>query len=196
MQTFTVGGPRRWPFHGLGRNELLRWSDRVESIAVVIVAVVAILAIPFAVDVGASVHEFEVEEQAVRSASVHQETATVIAAPRDTAASQFSSEWSVPVRWDVGGVAGYGTVLSEVDARVGDRLPIWLDESGNLTTRPVAGSAVADAIGVGVVVWLAFGGAGTGLLALLRWWLDVGRFARWERELNSLADDGGGRTRR
>jgi hypothetical protein len=197
MQPFTIGWPRCWPLHGLGRNHLVRFSDRVESIVVLIFGVLVIVAIPFAVGVGGSVHDDEVADHARHAASVHQVMATVFAEPEASKHYLFSEQWSVPVRWDVGGSAHEARIDGDAKGQVGQQVPIWLDRHGSLTRSPAArGSAWADAVSVAIVVWLALVGACGGAMQLIRWRLDVSRFATWEREFESLADDDGGRTRR
>lgn len=197
MQTFTIGWPCRWPFHGLGRNELLRLSDRIESIAVVICGILAVIAVPLVASIGTSVHDHVAAERAQHAASVQQAMATVVGEPEASAAYPLHRPWSVPVSWYVAGSAHRGTVTSDVKSKVGEQLSIWVDREGTLTTPPAPlGSATANAVGVAVALWLALIGACAGVLQLVRWRLDAGRFARWDRELESLADDGGGRTRR
>lgn len=197
MQTFTLGWPRRWPFHGLGRNDLLRRSDRVESFAVMIFGILAIIAIPLAASVAASVHDAEVADQAERAASIHQATATVVRQPKALEDYAFHTYWSVPVQWDVAGASREGATISDVKSEVGDQLPIWVDRDGTLTRAPVtAESASADAVGVALLVWTAVIGMCGGVLQLIRWRLDAIRFDQWEREFRLLTDDGSGRTPR
>lgn len=197
MQTFTIGWPRRWPLQGFGRNELLRLSDRVESIVVIIFGTLAIVAIPFVVAVGVSVHDYEIDDQARQTASLHQTTATVYQEPTASNHYLFGAVWSVPVRWDVAGSERVGTIDRDVKSEVGESVPVWIDRQGLLSHAPaVTGSATADAVGVAIVVWLAAVGVSGGIAQLIRWRLDLSRFAKWDRELRSLADDGGGRTRR
>jgi hypothetical protein len=197
MQTFTIGWPHRWPFHGLGRNELLRFSDRIESIALLIFGIAAIIAVPFAVSIGMSVHDFEAGEQARHAVTAHEAMATVVGDSETLAQHPFHVEWSVPVRWNAAGGSRQGSVAGDAPRNVGTQVPIWLDQNGELTKPPVAqGSSAADGVGVAVVVWLAVIAMLGGVLQLIRWRLDAGRLAQWDRELESLADDGGGRSRR
>ena len=197
MQTLTLGWPRRWPFHGLGRNDLLRRSDRVESLSVMIFGVLAIIAMPLAASVAASVYDLEVADQSERAASIHQATATVVRQPEALEDYALHTYWSVPIRWDVDGASREGATISDVKSKVGDQLPIWLDRDGTLTTAPVTTeSASADAVCVALIVWTAVIGVCGGVLQLIRWRLDASRFDQWEREFRLLADDGGGRTPR
>jgi hypothetical protein len=197
MQTFTLGWPRRWPFHGLGRNDLLRRSDRVESLSVIFFGILAIIAKPQAASGAASVHDAEVADQAERAASIHQATATVVRQPKALEDYAFQTYWSVPVQWDVAGASREGATISDVKSEVGDQLPLWVDRDGTLTRAPVtAESASADAVGVALLVWTAVIGMCGGVLQLIRWRLDAIRFDQWEREFRLLTDDGSGRTPR
>jgi len=196
MDTFTIGWPHGWPFGGLSRNGLPRPSDRVESIVVLTAAVFAVVAIPFAATVGASVRDFQISQAAAVAASIRPASATVTGEPELSTAHLFHAEWSVPVRWDVDGAPRDAVIASHVKPEVGEPMSIWIDRNGRPAPAPApTASATANGISVAVMLWLAALGADVGAVQLLRWRLDARRSAQWERELQALADDGGGRSR-
>ena len=196
MDTFTIGWPHGWPFGGLSRTGLPRISDRVESIVVLTAAVFAVVAIPFVATVGVSVRDYQISQAAAVAASVRPTTATVIGKPELSTANLFHAEWSVPVRWDIDGAPHDDTIDSHVKPEVGEPMSIWVDRNGRPGRAPApAASATANGISVAVMLWLAALAADVGAVQLLRWRLDARRSGQWERELQALADDGGGRSR-
>ena len=52
MQTFTIGLGRYWWMRALGRNPLVRRSDRVEALAVALAIVITVVATPIAGAIG------------------------------------------------------------------------------------------------------------------------------------------------
>jgi hypothetical protein len=57
MDYFTLDWGRRWTVRALGRNPLVRFSDRVEAVVLVLVFVTALAVIPVAGTIGTAVYE-------------------------------------------------------------------------------------------------------------------------------------------
>ena len=81
--------------------------------------------------------------------------------------------------------------------KAGEQIQIWAGGAGN-RVGPLrqASQAATDAIGVAVSLWFGVVAAAAGALYVLRRRLDRSRYAQWDRELDTLADDDGGRTNR
>ena len=100
-----------------------------------------------------------------------------------------------PVRWRVDGVDHTETLKVGPDAKVGDRVDIWVDGSGYRAAAPTPMSqAGIDALVVGAASWLGLIACAAGLTALARAGLTRRRGIGWDRELRTLVDHGGGRT--
>jgi hypothetical protein len=175
----------------LGRNGLLRISDRVESIATVLVILIAVIALPVAAAVGTSAYGRMSMADAEYAASIHQTEASVVGAGRPEVASIYEVEYSTPVQWNAGGRRHAATVEWTERVRVGDHIMVWVKDDGDLAPAPAPVDQPARyAIATAIVLWAAVVSLSVGVLCLLRWRLDVGRIANWERELETLADDG------
>jgi hypothetical protein len=82
-------------------------------------------------------------------------------------------------------------------AKTGDLPTVWVDRDGNPVAAPAPKSrAGVEAVGVALAAWQTV----TILVAGWAWWthshLDRRRDAAWERDIESLIDDDGGRTNR
>ena len=190
MQTFTLG-LGVWFHRLMARNPLVRPSDRVETVALLLTAVAAVLTIPLAGAAGTAVHDDLVQKFAAQRAD---RTEIQAVAVHDSVATTQGTDRSfrTQIRWEFGGSAHTDTVHTAKTA-VGEPVTIWVDGDGDrvpapLTDEDAAGQAVVTAL----TVWFTTVGVGIGGWALLRYRLDRGRYADWDRALDDLA--GGGRT--
>lgn len=191
MESFTIGWPRLRILTGLGRNQLLRISDRVESIATVCTLLIVILAVPVAAAFGTTVHDRRSLIDAEYLASIHQTQATVVGDATPESGPQYTVFYSTPVQWYSGGHSRTATIDWRDRVRVGDQIALWVNESGEFASTPAPpDQAARDGITVAIVLWMIIIGAASGVLWLLRWRLDAARLASWDRELDALADDG------
>ena len=81
MDTFTIGFPR-WLAVLFGRNPLIRLSDRLEVLALVLVVVVSLLSMPIGAAVGTAVYDSRSRVYAEQAKTRTTVTATVIDSPR------------------------------------------------------------------------------------------------------------------
>ncbi|MDY6870995.1 MAG: hypothetical protein SV966_10880 [Actinomycetota bacterium] len=99
-----------------------------------------------------------------------------------------------PVRWRADGVDHTEKPKVDPEAKVGDRVDIWVDGSGGRVAAPTPSQAGIDALVVGSASWLGLMACVVGLSALVRAGLTRRRDIGWDRELRMLVDNGGGRT--
>ncbi|MEE6179727.1 Rv1733c family protein [Mycobacterium sp. 050134] len=187
METFTLD-PRRWQIARIvGRNPLLRRSDRVEAFVVLVALVVAMLAVPLTGVVGAVVHGARERVYAQEAHERHRVVATVT----DTLL-QESGTAVVQARWPVPPGERTGTLELFTPVKAGQTVDIWIDRDGNSVLPPTPGwHAVTDAAGVVTVTLLFVAFAMTSALAVVYSRLNRMRDAAWEREIRSLVEDGG-----
>jgi hypothetical protein len=191
MESFTLRWPRVRVLSGLGQNGLLRISDRVESIATVLVILIAVIALPVAAAVGTSAYGRMSMADVEYAASIHQTEASVVGVGRPEVAAIYEVEYSTSVQWNAGGRSHAATVEWTERVRAGDHIMVWVNDDGDLAQAPApVDQAARYSIATAIVLWSAVVGLSAGALCLLRWRLDVGRLANWERELETLADDG------
>ena len=182
----------RWHRRALGRNQLIRVSDRLESLSVLAVLLTAFLGVPLAAYAGSLVYGAgmgHVHEQAHSRHSVE----TVVVEGSTVMPADFDSSASVRVQWGDGTALRTEQVTSPALVKAGAPLKIWLDDKGRVVPAP---STEFDAeVTAGAVAWTVWGAvvACSALVALvMRRGLDRSRARDWERELQLLAhnDDG------
>ena len=154
MESFTLRWPRVGILLGLGRNDLLRISDRVESIATAIVVIIAIVAIPMAAAVGTSIHETRSKANAEYVASLHHIKASVVGDGTPKRESLYKVVYSTPVRWNAAGGDRTATVQWSEMVRPEDHIMVWVNESGELTEGPApVDQAARDGISIAIMLW-------------------------------------------
>lgn len=194
VDTFTFALGRAWLIRLFGRNPLIRASDRVEALILLAATVLVLVAAPVAGAVGTSVYDTRNRAYAEQALTRHTVTATVVS---DSVAiiRPYTVTISVQARWMANGTTHDGSFVWDRPVRSGDDVTIWVDNNGKYAGPPASRHrAAADAIGVGLVVWLSVAAAAATLVAVVRFRLDQRRHADWARELRCLADDDGGRT--
>jgi len=78
MQTFTIGLGRGWWVRLLGRNPLVRSSDRIEVMVLSLAVLLTVVAVPVAGAIGTSVYDAHTQAYAEEAQTRHQVTATAI----------------------------------------------------------------------------------------------------------------------
>lgn len=202
METFTLSLRRCWIIRAVGRNPLVRTSDRLEALILMLVFATALVVTPFSAAIGTAVHDTNARTYAEQSRNRHPVTAVVTDKPSATViddAIAMSEETRVvvraPVRWRVDGVDHTETPKVDPEAKVVDRVDIWVDGSGHRVAAPIPTSqAGIDALVVGAASWLGLIAGVAGLSALVRAGLTGRRDIGWDRELRALVDNGSGRT--
>lgn len=194
METFTLVWGRGWWVRLFGRNKLVRGNDRLEACCVALAAIVVIVALPVSAAWGTSVKDARESIYAQQWQTRHRIEAT---ATEDAQADAEISRQALTVgaRWSTGGRTHAGAVTPPDMVHAGDRFSIWVDDSGAPVPAPTPlGRAVSDAIGAAVLSWLAVSATLLLLVLLLRRRLTRARYGEWDRELDSLAGNDGGRT--
>lgn len=141
----------------LGRGPLMRWSDRLELFSGLTALLVGLLALPVALTL-ATVAGADLSAVAREQASSrHQETALLLATAPSAATVRSehlmvrtAAVWSGP-----DGSTVHGDVLVPPGSGVGAAVPIWVDETGRPTGRPLDRSdVVSHALLVGLLSFL------------------------------------------
>ena len=194
MDTFRLDWGRCWTVRALGRNPLVRFSDRVEAVLLVLVFVTALAVIPVAGTIGTAVYESRARLYAEQAQTRHTVAATAI---KDSTVilDQDAEVFWTEARWRVNGVEHVGSVDSANATKAGDQLDVWVDASGELVAAPTPTSrAGIDAMFAGAGAWLIAMAGVAGLSMFVRSWMIHRRYRAWEREWQALVSDDGGRT--
>jgi hypothetical protein len=194
MDTFTFGTGRGWLDRLFGRSPLVRGSDRVEAVVLLLAMVAVLVAVPIAGAVGTAVYSSRSAVYQEQARVRYAVTATVVQDSTVTV-RPYSVIVAVHARWQDHGRTHDGTFGWDRAAKVGEHLPIWVDDKGDYAGPPAPPKrAAADAVAAGTVMWLAVVAVTGTLIALVRFRLDRHRHDGWDRGLRSLVGDGGGRT--
>jgi hypothetical protein len=196
MQAFTFG-PARWrTVRAFGRSPLVRTSDRIEAMVVVLAVALSLVAAPFACAIGTNVHEAGSRVYAEEAHTRHILTA-IVTLTEDSAATgrPYAVIRTVHARWRAEGIERTDAFKWDRAVKAGDEIGIWVDTHGNrVSPLPPPWRAAVDGACAAVTIWLGVVAAAAALVALVRWRLDRLHDAGWEREIRSLADNDGGRT--
>ncbi len=188
MDTFSVRLPR-WRFVRLfGRNPLVRASDRVEALVLVLAVVVSLLAVPIAAAEGTAIHDSRRHVYAEQAQARQMVTATVI----DDSATQVSRSKTMTMRarWFAAGTEHTGAVKTRQTVKPGDSVDIWVDQDGSHVGPPMR-TAVHEAVAAALAIWLGVAIAAAALVAASRAVLNRMRHARWQHDFDKLVGDGG-----
>jgi hypothetical protein len=172
---------------GVRRNPLRRRVDRVEVLAWVLAAVLLCCAVPASLAAGSAVQRHQL---AVRAAGAHPVTATVLADVGFAGFADGVSSAAARVAWTRDGEKHIGVVAVPPPEHAGDKLRIWVDDTGRTTPPPLSDQAIASQRD-GMVVLCLLGSlvALTCLLTSVRLGLDRLRYARWDRDWRRVTAD-------
>jgi hypothetical protein len=184
-----------WVLRAVGRNPLVRASDRLELLIVTLAISVVVLAAACAGALGTAVYD---ARSRVYSAQAKARHAVVAEATHDSAVVLGVGDnmtTRVNVRWQVDGAGHTGSLALDHAAKTGDPLMIWVDRSGNRVDPPTPTSqAGVDAVVVAYFSWQVVALVAAGLIRIARSRLDRRRYFGWERDIRSLIHGTGGRT--
>jgi hypothetical protein len=195
METFILAPVGGWIVRAFGRNPLVRTSDRIEALLLILAVTVALVAAPVAGAIGTAVYEARSHAYAEQATSRHPVTAMAVEDSTTTVEPFTVDTITVDARWRIDGTEHTGSFEWDHMVKAGDSLTIWVDSDGNYVGPPTPASrAGADAVTAGLATWLGAVAATAAVMGSLRSWLNRLRYAEWERDLRCLADDDRGRT--
>jgi hypothetical protein len=192
MNTFTVRLPR-WPvlLRLAGRDPLVRTTDRIEALVLVLAVVVSLLAIPIAAAVGTAVYDSSRQAYAEQAHTRH----TVAATVTDVPATQIvrTGTTTVPARWTAGGAEHTGAVKAPSTTKTGDTVEIWVDHNGAQAPAPTPTTRAAVEAATGaLLIWISVTAVAATLSTLTRAVCDRIRFTGWQHDLDTLVGHGDG----
>lgn len=184
METFTFD-PRRWRIgHVFGRNPLLRRTDRIEALAMLVALVASLVAIPIAGVIGTMTYGARDRLYTQEAHERHRVMATV--------ADTLVEDWGMTVvqaKWSLPAGDRTGPLVLTAPVKTGDSVEIWVDKDGDPVIPPTpTWLAVVEAVGTAAVALLAVGVGLAALVAVVRSRLDRVRDAAWERDIRCLAE--------
>jgi hypothetical protein len=194
METFTWHIEQSRVLRMFSRNPLMRFSDRLEALLTLVLAVTALLLVPVAGAIGTAVHETRTDFYARESASRHTVTATVTDDPILTFENVRMTA-TASVRWRAVDGTHADIVFVDRAVRVGDHVTIWVDRGGNHVSAPQPSwQAGRDASLAGIGAWLGAMVIVAGAATLIRMWMAHSRNRYWDRAWCAMVGDDAGRT--
>ena len=170
---------------GLHRNPLRRGSDRWESVALLIAAVLALSAVPFVLRGGTAIERANLALAHEQAASTSQTTAVLVQdTPKTTGLDAGMGQVTALGRWRApNGAELTGQVPAVPGEKTGTPVRIWIDRSGKVSSQPLSTdqafwrSVLADVLIM--FGWVCLLGCG---LAVVRWRLNRRRYADWDAD--------------
>ncbi|MGH3675758.1 MAG: Rv1733c family protein [Mycobacterium sp.] len=193
MDTFTMRLPR-WPvlLRLAGRDPLVRATDRIEALVLVLAVVVSLLAIPITAAAGTAVYDSLRQVYAEQADTRH----TVAATVTDVPASQQilrTATTTVSARWNAAGAEHTGAVKAQSTTKTGDTVEIWVDNNGAQAPAPTPTTRAAMEAATGaLVIWISVAAIAATLYTLTRAVCDRIRFTGWQHDLEHLVGNGDG----
>ncbi len=187
LETFDI--PARMPrlFARLfGRNPLVRTTDRIEALLLVLVFAISILALPVAAAVGTAVHQSRSRFYAEQAQTIEKVVAT-ITGDSDGRRNLSSPAVTAPARWVAAGTEHTGMVAVHRAVKPGDRVDVWVDQQGSPVSKPMF-SAVDEAVAAGSAIWFGVVTGAAALYGLARSLLDRKRHAGWQRDFDRMVN--------
>jgi beta-lactamase regulating signal transducer with metallopeptidase domain len=193
MDTFTLRLPR-WPvlLRLLGRDPLVRMTDRIEALVLVLAVVVSLLAIPITAAVGTAVYDSSRRIYAEQAHTRHTVTATVTDVPASQQILRTGTT-TVAARWTAASTEHTGTLKTQSTGKTGDPIEIWVDNTGAQVPAPTptTRAAVEAAMGA-LVIWICVAAIAATLFTVTRAVCDRIRFTGWQHDLDSMVGNGDG----
>ncbi|WP_027332375.1 Rv1733c family protein [Mycolicibacterium tusciae] len=193
MDTFTIRLPR-WPIvlRLLGRDPLVRKTDRIEALVLVLAVVVSLLAAPITAAIGTAVYDGNRHTYAEQARTRHTVTATITDVPASHQILRASTT-NVMARWTTDGTENTGTIEAQSTAEIDDTIEIWVDDNGEQVPAPAPTSRAATEAALGaLVIWMSVAAIAATLITVTRAVCDRIRFAGWQHALDSLVGHGDG----
>jgi hypothetical protein len=172
-----------WILRACSRNPLVRAIDRLELLIMALGFVTVLVAAACAGALGTAVYDARSRVYIEQAQTTHTVTGTAI---EDSTVTTVNARWQARTGWH-----------RDRTVKTGDLLTIWVDRDGKPVEAPAPTSrAGVEAVGVALAAWQTV----TIVVAGWVWWthshLDRRRDTAWERDIQSLIDDDGGRTNR
>lgn len=186
MEAFTVPLPRRLFVRLFGRNPLIRTTDRVEALILVLTVAASLLAVPIGAAVGTAVHDSRTRLYAEQVQTRRPVTATVTGESHPRRDLE-SATVTVPARWFAVGAERTGDVTAPLTAKPGDDIEIWIDDDGVPVARPL-NTARDEALVFAVATWWCVSLLAAALFARARITLDRLRYDRWQQSFDRLVE--------
>ncbi|HXT90056.1 MAG TPA: hypothetical protein VN714_12460 [Trebonia sp.] len=167
------------------RNPLRRATDRIETAVLTVLVAAFLIGAPFAaLAAGAWVHGLARQAQLTQEASRSQATAVVVAAASPASAGEGDYAWLAQARWRTpGGQEVIHRVPAPMGTVAGEKLQVWTDRDGDVTSAPLSDAQVAEQTTVAEVTVVVVAAGVLALVgALTLWVIKKRQLAAWDAD--------------
>ncbi|OBF27760.1 hypothetical protein A5724_29575 [Mycobacterium sp. ACS1612] len=186
LETFTLRLPQWRIFALFRRSPLIRVSDRIEALVMVVAVMASLLVIPVAAAVGTAVYDARREIYAEQHLTRRLVPATITSSAAAPTVSRASSG-VVAVQWFDAGAEHTGVIAAHKVTKLGEEVAVWLDDNGALTDEPTPTSQAApDAVTFALFIWAGVTAVAAALWAGTRAVCDHARAGKWEHTIDIL----------
>lgn len=144
-----MGARRRhsWSLCALGKNPLVRRSDRLEAVAILVAIATIVMAVPLAFHVGSAQNATNSRQISETLRSLQPIEATVVKAANRPPSRFPNAIRIVHAQWRSGFQQRTESVRTYGGVHVGDQVTVWLDAAGNvLNPRGLWAAKVSRAV--------------------------------------------------
>ncbi|MBS1691049.1 MAG: hypothetical protein JST91_02290 [Actinobacteria bacterium] len=195
MQTFTLGFGHGWYRRAFDRNPLIRTTDRIEAVVLMLAITAMLLTTAVAAALATSVQDSRAQIYEQQHLTRHAVTATATADSR-TETSYGSAAYIATARWNSDGIERTAEFEWPTALEAGQKIDIWVDDSGKRVPPPAPiTQALLDAVMVALCLWIITFVALAGTARMLLGRLNRRRYEEWDEALDLLVY-GGHRTHR
>lgn len=174
---------RWWRCGPWSTSPLMRWPDRLASAVRLIAALVMLVSVPVAGALGTTAYTDDAALIRAEHAQARSVEALVLERPVYTPAHLRQA----PVRWESASGPVEETVPVSRTVAQGERITVWLDESGKAVGAPRSpAAAVMNGIGVAAVVLVGAALSTWCLVVLTDRIVAYRRGVEWDRELLAM----------
>lgn len=177
---------RQWWLRPWNRNPLMRGSERLEGVLLIIAVLAVLASIPVAAALGTAAYSADAASIRTEHTSRTLLGAMIVDQPKRV----IGEEREARVRWQDRESTREAVVAVPRTAVEGDRVPLWVDADGAPTEAPRSPDAAAmTGVAIGVIVFIATIVSGVLAVEGTRRWCGRRNAARWEREWRLLDAD-------
>ncbi len=174
---------RHWQLRPWNQNQLMRRSDRIEGVTLILAVLAALFSVPVAGALGTAAYSAEAASIRIEHTSRTNVDAVIIAEPEQI----LGDIRQASLRWQAHDRARDAIVPVPPSAEKGDHLSLWVDADGAPSDAPRSSDAAAmTGVAVAVIVFAVTLVGGFCVVECTRRWFQRRNGIRWETEWRQI----------
>jgi hypothetical protein len=169
----------------------MRPYDRLDSVLVLVVALLVLIMVPFAAAYGTATNTRLAAQARTERATEYQVAAVLLENSRPVSADMPTRSPlhrdHARAQWLLQGIAHTGDAPTTSYAKSGETISVWIDSNGDLVAAPTTGTEnAATAVSAAFVTWTIGASCSVLILCGVRQATSRHRMSQWAREWNEL----------